>query len=355
MHRFRSSGWCIFLPFVLIFSLLLSISALRAQDKSGPHQNLKIGFLMDSLKVERWQTDLDRFQKRAGELGADVLIETAEGDDELQLRQAQKLLDAGVKSIVLVPHDAEKAARIVAAAKAKQVPLLCYERLVRDPNVSFFVGVDASAVGFLQATSLTQIAPKGNYVLIAGSPADLNATILRDAQWRVLKSLVDRGDIKVVSDTWSKDWNPTEAYAHMTEAIESAKGNITAVVASNDGTAGGAIQALLEHNLAGKALVSGQDADLAAIIRILDGTQTMTVYKPLGSQAKMAAEAAVALAKGEPVKSAVSFTVGSKAIPAILLSPVVVTKDNVRETVIKDGFQNLETIQKSLPKKKWPQ
>lgn len=354
MHRFRSFGRRVFLSLVLIMLVVSSHSFLPAQDKPVASKDLKIGFLMDSLKVERWQTDLDKFQKRAGELGAKVLIETAEGDDELQLQQAQRLLDAGVKSLVLVPHDAEKAVRIVAAAKARQVPLLCYERLVRDPNVSFFVGVDASAIGFLQASSLTKIAPKGNYVLIAGSPTDLNAKILRDAQWRVLKPLVDRRDIKVISDTWSKDWNPTEAYAHMTEAIESAKGDITAVVASNDGTAGGAIQALSEHSLAGKALVSGQDADLAAIIRILDGTQTMTVYKPLGSQAKLAAEAAVALAKGEPVKSAVSFTVGNKAIPAILLPPVVVTKDNVKETVIKDGFQNLETIQKSLPKEKWP-
>jgi D-xylose transport system substrate-binding protein len=337
------------------FFLLLAASALHAQDQPAPSKSLKIGFLMDSLKIERWQTDLDNFQKRAGELGAGVLVETAEGNDELQLQQAQELLDAGVKSLVLVPHDAEKAVRIVSAAKAKQVPVLCYERLVRDPNVSFFVGVDASAVGFLQANSLVQIAPKGNYVLIAGSSADSNAKILRDSQWKVLKPFVDRGDIKVVSDTWSKDWNPTEAYAHMTEAIETAKGDITAVVASNDGTAGGAIQALAEHNLAGKVLVSGQDADLAAIIRILDGTQTMTVYKPLGSQAKLAAEAAVALAKGEPVKSAVSFTVGGRAIPAILLTPVVVTKDNVKQTVIKDGFQNLETIQKSLPKEKWPQ
>jgi D-xylose transport system substrate-binding protein len=344
----------IFLRARWAFLLLLAASVLHAQDQPAPSQSLKIGFLMDSLKIERWQTDLDNFQKRAGELGAEVLVETAEGDDELQLQQAQKLLDAGVKSLVLVSHDAEKAVRIVSAARAKQVPVLCYERLVRDSDVGFFVGVDASAVGFLQANSLAQIAPKGNYVLIAGSSADSNAKILRDSQWKVLKPLVDRGDIKVVSDTWSKDWNPTEAYVHMTEAIETAKGAITAVVASNDGTAGGAIQALAEHNLAGKVLVSGQDADLAAIIRILDGTQTMTVYKPLGSQAKLAAEAAVALAKGEPVKSAVSFTVGSRAIPAILLTPVVVTKDNVKQTVIKDGFQNLETIQKSLPKEKWP-
>jgi D-xylose transport system substrate-binding protein len=351
MHPARFNNFCLFLSAAI---LSLCFLPLGAQEKPAPSGKLKIGFLMDSLKIERWQTDLNNFQKRAAELGADVLIETAEGNDDLQFEQAQNLLGAGVKSLVLVPHDAEKAMRIVNAAKAKQVPLLCYERLVRNPDVSFFVGVDASAIGYLQATSLTQMAPKGNYVLIAGSPSDSNAKILHDAQLRVLKPFVDRGDIKIVSDTWTKDWNPTEAYAHMAEAIESARGDIAAVVASNDGTAGGAIQALEERKLAGKVLVSGQDADLAAIIHILDGTQTMTVYKPLGSQAKQAADAAVALAKGEAVKTSGSFIVGNKTIPAILLSPVVVTKDNVMQTVIKDGFQNLETIHNSLPKEKWP-
>jgi D-xylose transport system substrate-binding protein len=141
----------------------------------------------------------------------------------------------------------------------------------------------------------------------------------------------------------------------MAAAIETTKGDITAVVASNDGTAGGAIQALEDHKLAGKVFVSGQDADLAAIIRILDGTQTMTVYKPLSSQAKLAAEAAVAYAKGDTVQTIAAISIGNKTIPATLLVPVAVTKENVRQTVIKDGFQNLETIQKSLPKEKWPQ
>jgi D-xylose transport system substrate-binding protein len=351
MLNFRLKG----LPcFLLAVAFLLPFSHLHAQGKQASSSTLKIGFLMDSLKVERWQTDLDRFQKRAAELGADVLVETAEGDDELQLRQAEKLLDSGVKALVLVPHDADKAVRIVRAAKAKQVPLLCYERLVRDPDVSLFIGVNALAVGLLQADFLSQQAPKGNYVLIGGAPTDINAKSLHDGQMRILKPFVDRGDIKIVADTWTKDWDPSEAYAHMSEAIESSKGDITAVVASNDGTAGGAIQALQEHKLAGKVLVSGQDADLAAIIRILDGTQTMTVYKPLGSQARLAAEAAVALAKGEAAKSTAAVSIGDKTIPAIPLSPVVVTKDNIKETVIKDGFQSLETIQKSLPKEKWP-
>ena len=332
----------------------LSLSFLCAHPKPRPAGGVKVGFLMDSLKIERWQTDLDNFQKRAGELGAEVLVENAEGDDDLQLQQAQKLLAGGIQSLVLVAHDTDKAARIVAAAKAKHVPLLCYERLVRDPDVSFFVGVDASAIGYLQANSLAQLAPKGNYVLIGGSPADPNAKALHEAHLRVLKPFVDRGDIKVVSDTWTKDWNPAEAYAHMTEAITSTQGNITAVVAANDGTAGGVVQALEEHKLSGRVLVSGQDADLAAVIRVLDGTQTMTVYKPILAQAKQAAEAAVSLAKGETVKTASALPVGNKSIPSILLSPIVVTKDNVKQTVIKDGFQNLDTIQKSLPKDKWP-
>src|SRR6267154_1592543 len=341
-------------PFSMAVALLFSTIHLQAQEKQTSTGTLKIGFLMDSLKVERWQTDLDKFQKRAAELGAEVLVETAEGDDELQLQQAQKLLASGVKVLVLVPHDAAKAVRIVSAAKARKVPLLCYERLVRDSDVSFFIGVDASAVGNMQATALSQLAPKGNYVLIGGSPSDSNAKILHHAQMKVLKPLVDRGDIRIVSDTWTKDWDPAEAYAHMSAAIESTKGDIVAVVASNDGTAGGAIQALEEHKLAGRVLVSGQDADLAAIIRILDGTQTMTIYKPLGSQATLAAEAAVAWAKGETIKTTAAISTGDKTIPATLLVPVIVTKDNVKQTVINDGFQNLETIQKSLPKEKWP-
>ena len=147
--------------FIVAAVLLLCTPFSLAQEKQTSSKTLKIGFLMDSLKIERWQTDLEKFQKRAKELGAEVLVETAEGDDELQLQQAQKLLAAGVKALVLVAHDAGKAVRIVRAAKAKKVPLLCYERLVRNPDVTLFIGIDASVVGYLQAGSLTQLAPKG--------------------------------------------------------------------------------------------------------------------------------------------------------------------------------------------------
>jgi D-xylose transport system substrate-binding protein len=338
-----------------LIALLVSLVYLaKGQTTRGQAPPVKIGYLMDSLKIERWQTDLDTFKKRAKELGAEVLVETAEGNDDLQFQQSQKLMDSGVKVLVLVPHDTNKAARIVSAAKARHVSVICYERLVRNSDVDFFVGTNAEVIGELQASTLARLAPKGNYVLIGGSPADANARVLREGQLRVLKPFVDRGDIKIVGDGWAKDWDPAEAYALMSSAISSTNGDVAAVIASNDGTAGGAIQALQEHQLAGKVLVSGQDADLAAIIRILDGTQSMTVYKPLSAQAKLAAEAAVNLATGNPVKNAVSIGNGTKSVQAIYLSPVVVTKDNVKQTVIRDGFQNLETIKKSLPKEKWP-
>jgi D-xylose transport system substrate-binding protein len=344
-----------FLLSLSIVALSVSLFTLsKEQVARAQAPPVKIGYLMDSLKIERWQTDLGTFQKRAKELGAEVLVETAEGNDDLQLQQSQKLMDSGVKVLVLVPHDTDKAARIVNAAKLRHIPVICYERLVRNSDVDFFVGTNAEVIGELQASTLARLAPKGNYVLIGGSPADANARVLREGQLRVLKPFVDRGDIKIVGDGWAKDWDPAEAYALMSSAISSTNGDVAAVIASNDGTAGGAIQALQEHQLAGKVLVSGQDADLAAIIRILDGTQSMTVYKALSSQAKLAAEAAVNLATGNPVKNAVSITNGTKSVQAIYLRPVVVIKDNVKQTVIKDGFQNLETIKKSLPKEKWP-
>jgi len=334
--------------------LIPPISCAQTVDNPDPGAPLKVGFLLDSLKVERWQTDLDAFQKRAKELGAEVLVETAEGDDDLQFQQAHKLMDAGVKALVLVPHNTDEAVRIVTWAKSKNVPVLNYERLIRNSDIDCFVGSDAEAIGELQAAALTNLAPKGNYVLIEGSPADGSARTLHEGQMKILKPLVDRGDIKILADVWAKDWKPIEAYAHMVEAIASGNGNITAVVASNDGIAGGAIQALEDHKLAGKVLVSGQDADLAAIIRILEGTQTMTIYKPVGSEARQAAEASVRLARGESLKTTAFIPNGFKKVPAIFIAPVVVTKDNVKQTVIQDGFQNLETIQRSLPKEKWP-
>jgi D-xylose transport system substrate-binding protein len=328
-----------------------AIPCVSAQSASDRPQ---IGFLLDSLKIERWQTDFNAFEKRAKELGADVVLQDADGSDDLMFKQAKKLIDQHVKALVLVPHDTDKAVRIVELAKSKGVPVLSYDRLIRNSDIDFFVGVNTVAIGELQANSLTAIAPKGNYILLEGSPTDSNAHFMLEGQKKALKPFVDRGDIKIVAEIWCPNWNPSEAYARISDALSKNHNQIAAIVASNDGTAGGAIQALEEVKLDEKVAVSGQDADLAAVIRVLKGTQSMTVYKPIAALASQAAESAFALATGKQPAASGSIENGKRSVPAIFGPIVAVDKTNVKQTVIKDGFQNLSTIQKSLPPDKWP-
>jgi D-xylose transport system substrate-binding protein len=327
------------------FVLILNAQLVRAQHGNKP----KIGFSIEAMKGERWQTDLDSFQSRANQLGAEVISADADGDDNRQFEQVKDMIKAGIQVLVLLPHDTTKASRIVGAAKSANVKVISYDRLVLNSDVDLYVSFDSVEIASMQAEYLVKHAPKGNYVLIAGSPTDEGAKALHDEQMKVLQPYVDSGDIKVVADGYTKDWLPTEAYLSMLKAIESTQGNIAAVLASNDGLAGGAIQALLEHNLAGKVLVSGQDADLRAIICIAQGTQSMTVYKPVTNEAAVAAEEAVRLAKGEGTRANRESSNGKVNVPAILLKPIVVTRDNIKETVVRDGFQTMKRINQALP------
>src|ERR1700720_1332070 len=288
--------------------MLAVLSALFAMFLSGEPTHaqadtLKIGFSVEAMKGERWQTDLSSFEARAQQLGAKVISSDADGDDDLQFQQVKEMIKAGIQVLVLLPRDTTKASRMVDAAKSARVKVISYDRLVLNSDVDLYVSFDRHEIGRMQAAYLVRNAPKGNYVLIAGSPNDEGAKILHDEQMKVLQPYIDRGDIKVVADGYTKEWLPSEAYLFMLNAIDSVQGNIAAVVASNDAMAGGAIQALLEHSLAGKVLVSGQDADLAAIICIAQGTQAMTVYKPITNEAAVAAEEGVRLAKGEKTRA----------------------------------------------------
>jgi D-xylose transport system substrate-binding protein len=330
----------------VIFVIVLSGQLSHAQDANKP----KIGFSIEAMKGERWQTDRDSFEVRAKQLGAEVIFTDANGDDDLQFQQVQDMIKKGVKVLVLLPHDTSKAARMVDAAKAANVKVISYDRLVLNSEVDLYVTFDRVEIGRMQAEYLAKHAPKGNYVLIAGSPNDEGAKILHNEQMKILQPYVDRGDIKVVADGYTKEWLPSEAYLFMLKAIDSAQGKIAAVVASNDAMAGGAIQALREHNLAGKVLVSGQDADLAAIICIAQDTQSMTVYKPVTNQAERTAEEAVHLAKGEKTDADGTISNGKIQVPTIMLKPVLVTKNNIKTTVVKDGFQTLKSINQGLSK-----
>lgn len=330
------------------------LSGCSKRNENRERKTIRIGFSMDSLQLERWQRDRDLFTHRAQELGAEVLVQSADGNDSVQVRQAENLLTQGVDVLVIVPHNGEIAASIVDSAKQQHVPVLSYDRLIRNSDVDFYISFDNVKVGELQAQYLFDRAAKGNYVLMGGSPTDNNAHMVRDGQLHVLKPAIDRGDIKIVADQWAKDWLPSEALRHTENALTRANNNVVAVVASNDSTAGGVVQALEEQRLAGKVLVSGQDADLAACQRIVAGTQSMTVYKPIAPLATRAAEIAVALARHSPLESNAKVNNGAKDVPTFFLTPVSVDKGNIFPTVIIDGFLKLEDVYRNVPRDQWP-
>ena len=302
------------------------------------------------MRLERWQMDCDAFQARAKELGAEVIVKDGGRDSAQWVRQTEEALASGIQVLVLVGGDATIAAKIAAAAKSKGVHVITYEGGVSDAT-DLAISTDYAAIGRRQVSTLTDRAPSGNYVVLDG-PAGQSGSF-HSSQLEALQPFVKDGRVKVVADLAVPNWSVSEAYVMMTRVLASSKEPITAVVATNDSIAAGAIQALAEHGLAGKVLVSGQDADISAVVRVLTGTQTMTIYKPIAPEARVAAEAALNLAKGEPVKTNDFRDAKSVRIPAISFYPVVVTRDNVKDTVIKDGHLTLKEIKLALPKDKW--
>lgn len=334
---------------------LLALSLAPACSPKPAEGTLTIGFSMDTLKEERWQRDRDLVVAKCQELGARVLVQAANGNDALQNSQAENLLTQGVSVLLVAPHNGKTAATIVESAHKAGVPVIAYDRLINDSDLDLYISFDNVRVGELQAEYLVKRSAKGSYVLIGGAPTDNNALLFREGQMNVLKPYVDRGEIAIVSDQWAKDWQAVEALKIMENALTRANNRVDAVAASNDGVAGGAIQALEEQKLAGKVLVSGQDAELSACQRIVAGTQSMTVYKPIRLLASKAAEVAVLMAKKQPVPDKTRpVNNGKKGVPSILLEPVQVDKDNLVRTVIADGYQKLEDVYKDVPKDQWP-
>lgn len=327
-------------------SKLLAVAAatLLAFGQNAIAKDLKIGMSIDDLRLERWQKDRDIFVKKAEALGAEVFVQSANGDATAQIAQIENMLNKDIDVLVIIPFNGEVLTNVIAEAKKEGVKVLAYDRLINNADIDFYVSFDNEKVGELQAQAIIEKKPEGNYFLMGGSPVDNNAKLFRKGQMKVLQPHIDSGKVKVVGDQWVDSWLAEKALQIIENALTANKNNIDAVVASNDATAGGAIQALSAQGLAGKVAISGQDADLAAIKRIVDGSQTMTAYKPITNLADKAAEISVALGKQEKVESNATLNNGAKDVPAYLLEPVVVTKENIDETVIKDGFHTKEAI-----------
>lgn len=316
-------------------------------DKKGDDK-IVVGFSLDTLQEERWLRDRDLFIAAVEALGAVVEVQAANSDDAKQIEQAENLISQGVDVLVVVPHNAEASAAIVEKAHEVGIKVLAYDRLIKNSNVDLYVSFDNEKAGELQAEAIIKLAPKGKFVYIGGSETDNNAHLFKKGAFNILQPLIDNGDIQVVFDQWTKEWNPVDALANMKNALIANKNKVDAVIAANDGTAGGVIQALTAQGLAGKIPVSGQDAELAAAQRVVEGTQTMTVYKPIKDLAEKAAELAVKLAKGEDVGADKTVNNGKIDVPSILLDPIAVDKSNIDATVIADGFHSKEDVYKNV-------
>ena len=330
-----------FKPFLLSVAAALTLFGTQVSAK-----DLTIGMSIDDLRLERWQKDRDIFVKKAENLGAKVFVQSANGDASAQISQIENMINRNVDVLVIIPFNGEVLGNVIAEAKKEGIKVLAYDRLINNADIDFYVSFDNEKVGELQAKSVVEAKPEGNYFLMGGSPVDNNAKLFRKGQMKVLQPLIDSGKIKVVGDQWVDSWLAEKALQIMENALTANKNNIDAVVASNDATAGGAIQALSAQGLSGKVAISGQDADLAAIKRIVDGTQTMTVYKPITKLADKAAEIAVTLVKNEKPTPNAELNNGLKNVPSYLLDPIAVNKDNIDDTIIKDGFHTKDAIYK---------
>ncbi len=320
-----------------------AVLALSGASALADAKNPKIGFSIDDLRVERWARDRYYFEAAAEKAGAKVFVQSANANEQQQISQIENLISRGVDVLVIVPFNATVLTNAVKEAKKAGIKVISYDRLILNADIDAYISFDNGKVGEMQAAEMIKLKPKGNYYLLGGAPTDNNAKVLRQGQMKVLQPLIDKGDIKIVGQQWVKEWSASEAMSIVENALTANNNKIDAIVASNDGTAGGAIQALAAQKLSGKVPVSGQDADLAAVKRVIAGTQSMTVYKPLKAIATEASKMAIQLVRNEkPAYNAESDN-GMKKVHSILLKPTALTKANIN-MLVDDGFYTKEQI-----------
>ena len=310
--------------------------------------NVTIGFAMDSLKEARWQKDKQFFLNKAKELNANVRITEANGDSNVQISQAEKLIAEGVNVLVVVPVDAEGASAIVTKAHAAGVKVLSYDRLIKNSDLDYYISYDNEKVGKLQGQAMLNVVSTGNIAYVGGSSTDNNSILFRKGAIETVKDKIDNKTMNLLMDKYSKDWNPNEAYKNVKEMLITNKDKINGIICANDGTASGTLQALKEVGLQGKIPVTGQDADLGACQNIVEGTQLMTVYKPVRTIAEKAVELAVNMAGNKTITTNNKISNNFKDVNSYLLDPVTVTKDNIKDTVIKDGWHAEADVYKNV-------
>ena len=312
-----------------------------------------VGVSWSNFQEERWKTDEAAIKGQLEKLGAKYISADAGGSPEKQLGDIDGLIAKGAKALIVLAMDKDAILPAVNKAIRQKIPVVAYDRLIEVPGI-FYITFDNVEVGRMQAREVFKLVPKGNYVFIKGSPTDPNANFLRAGAQEIVDGAVKKGDIKIVGDEYTDGWKPDVAQKNMEQILTKNANKVDAVVAANDGTAGGVVAALTAKGLRGIP-VSGQDADHAALNRIALGTQTVSVWKDSRELGKEAASAAVALASGKPVDKAAKWSGGEKKVElqSRLLAPVPITRSNL-DVVIKAGWISKAEVCKGVSGDKAP-
>ena len=300
---------------------------------------IRIGLSFDTFVLERWQRDRDAFVARASELGAEVNVQNANGDVEEQIAQIEYLIEKDVDVIAVIAVDSRGLSDVVAKAKRAGIRVIAYDRLLTDAGVDLYISFDNERIGQMMAECIAANTPAGGKVfMMCGSPEDNNVSLVEKGVY----SVMDKTDLEIVGTAYADNWLGEMGYAAVSGFLDEG-GELDAVMCGNDDIASQVIRALSERRLAGEVCVVGQDADLSGCQRIVEGTQTMTVYKSIETLAMRAAESAVALAEEGSVKTAGTYFDGTYEVPYIGLEPIAVTESNM-QVIIDDGYHLEEDI-----------
>ena len=332
--------------------LQLSVAAL-GMTALGAFAQTVVGVGWSNFQEERWKTDEAAIKAQLEKAGAKYISADAAGSPEKQLGDIDGLISKGAKVLIVLAMDKDAILPAVNKAAKQKIPVVAYDRLIEAPGV-FYITFDNKEVGRMQARAVFAAQPKGNYVMIKGSPTDPNANFLREGQQEIIDAAVKKGDIKIVGEEYTEGWKPEVAQKNMEQIITKNGGKIDAVVASNDGTAGGVVAALSAKGIKGIP-VSGQDGDHAALNRVATGLQTVSVWKDARDLGREAAAAAVALAAGKKPEGSASWNGGEKkiALDSRFLKPVPITHDNL-DVVVKAGWIKKDALCKGAAGDKLP-
>jgi len=313
--------------------------------KEGPE--IKIGVSFDSFVIERWYREQDAFISTIEALGATAYVQDANGEIEKQIKQIEYLIEEEVDAIVVIPTDGEAIRPVIQKAKEKGIKIIAYDRMINHAGVDLYITFDNEKIGCLMTKALLkQVGNKGNVLVIMGSPTDSNVKKID----RVFEDLIQSTDIQVLEKVYAQNWQAEVAFQTVSNHLKEGA-QIDGIFCGNDDLAQQAIKALSEYRQAGEVCVVGQDADLSACQRIVEGTQGMTVHKNVLTLAEEAAYMAIKLVKGEPLKIEETINDGSYEVPYYKLDVIQVTKENMDEVIIDSGFHSKEAVYLNLVEK----